>query len=137
MAVATKKSPAKKVAAKKVSKPSVVIVSEMSEARKAARARQPESRSRAILEHGVDPKAGEVVIYSLKNRLNGTVRVLVDARGSRFDGKPWIVRDPDSGAEVCFETRKALGAGYAAADLSGAPKRTVKRPARVKRGSVA
>jgi hypothetical protein len=97
-------------------------VAEMSEARKAARGRQVESRKRAVAENGVKATAGEVEIYRLKNRATGQVRVLIDARGSIFEGDAWLVRDPETGVTVAFPTRKALGAGYAAADLSGPAK---------------
>ncbi len=119
MAVATKSGKAKRVARPKVAAPKV-----LPESRIKAKARNVESRSRAVQESGIKPTAARVEIYRLKNRATGELRILIDGRGDGTVAElPWIVTNGTS--EVGFATRKELGANYSRADLfsGAAPKK--------------
>jgi hypothetical protein len=124
MAVKTKSAP------KRVARPKVAAPKVLPEARVKAKARNVESRSRAVAESGAKPTAPRIEIYRLKNRATGETRILVDARGDgSVAAKPWLVVRESDGATVGFETRKALGKGYSAADLFAPAKKA--RPKRV------
>lgn len=111
MPVATKSGKAKRVA--RAPKSEVKV---LPESRIKAKARNVESRSRAVLENGIKPTAARVEIYRLKNRATGETRVLLDARGDGSVAElPWRVSN--GSAEVGFRTRKELGANYSRPDL--------------------
>lgn len=123
MTVSTKTSSAKKSGRRVSKKSAPKSVAALPEARIAAKARNVESRSRAVSEGGVKPNAPRVTIYVLKNRATGETRTLIDARGDgSVADKPWLVTNGVK--TVGYATRKELGANYSRGDLfTAAPKK--------------